>query len=162
MMKIFDNCGSGMKWYFLLIILFVLLNACASGPAMKVRISDGRSDYSIYRDGELVCTRSDSCEFSTPVENESMYIQVCRNNVIYGGVRVYRESGTSLPSRGVEKWMRSTHPSDAFELVTGMFTLPVFFLTPSKIAGQFPAEVVLTVGPKDSVQANFPWEKPIQ
>jgi hypothetical protein len=150
-----------MKLTVLLFALFCLLVGCA-GPAMRVRVSDGRSDYSVYRNGVEVCTQTDSCEFSTPISDESFYLQVRRNGVIYGGTRIYREGGAQLSDRSVENWMRSTRPTNAYEVTTNVLTLPIFDLKPSKIPGQFPDEVVLTIGPKDSLQANYPWDKPMK
>lgn len=84
-----------MKRFCLLFVLFGALVGCY-GPTMKVRVSDERSDYSIYCNGVQVCDRSDSCEFPTLWSDEVFYLQVRRNNVIYAfrNTRVFpRRSG---------------------------------------------------------------------
>jgi len=151
-----------MKRFCLLFVLFGALVGCY-GPTMKVRVSDGRSDYSIYCNGVQVCDRSDSCEFPTLWSDEVFYLQVRRNNVIYGGLNIYREDGTAQPQRRADYVMRHTYASgDLLATTKDVFTLSLLLSTPSKTPGYFPAEVVLSVGPKDSLQANYPWDKPIK
>jgi len=151
-----------MKRSCLLFVLLCVLVGCY-GPAMKVRVADGRSDYSIYCNGVQVCDRSDSCEFPTPLSDKGFHLQVRRNNVVYGGVNIYREGGTARPQHGADHLMKAAHaPGDLLKTMNNAFILSVFSTTPSETPGHYPAEVVLSVGPKDSLQANYPWDKPMK
>ena len=82
------------------LVLFVLSLLLAGCMGMKVRVSDGRADYSIYKNGSLACSRSDNCEVFP--SGDAVYLEARRNNVVYSGMAVYREcrsyDGASGPS----------------------------------------------------------------
>ena len=125
---------------------------------MKVRVSDGRADYSIYKNGSLACSRSDNCEVYVS-GGDVMYLDARRNNVVYGGMVVYRQcnsyEGASGPS--------SVSPTEgvlAFSVLSA-FSLASWAATVGDCRGYFPLEVEIPIGPRDSLQANYSWEKPI-
>lgn len=142
-----------------IIVLFALLLLLVGCMGMKVRVSDGRSDYAIYKNGSLACSRSDSCEVYT--SGDAMYLEARRNNVVYSGMAVYREcrsyDGASGPS--------SISPTNDFLTVSvlGTVSFASWAATAGDCRGYFPLEVVIPVDLKDSLQAkNFPWDKPIK
>lgn len=142
-----------------IIVLFALLLLLVGCMGMKVRVSDGRSDYAIYKNGSLACSRSDSCEVYT--SGDAMYLEARRNNVVYSGMAVYREcysyEGASGPS--------SISQTNNFLTVSvlGTVSFASWAATAGDCRGYFPLEVVIPVDLKDSLQAkNFPWDKPIK
>ena len=142
-----------------IIVLFALLLLLVGCMGMKVRVSDGRSDYAIYKNGSLACSRSDSCEVYT--SGDAMYLEARRNNVVYSGMAVYREcrsyDGASGPS--------SISPTNDFLTVSvlGTVSFASWAATAGDCRGYFPLEVVIPVDLKDSLRAkNFPWDKPIK
>ena len=142
-----------------IIVLFALLLLLVGCMGMKVRVSDGRSDYAIYKNGSLACSRSDSCEVYT--SGDAMYLEARRNNVVYSGMAVYREcrsyDGASGPS--------SISPTNDFLTVSvlGTVSFASWAATAGDCRGYFPLEVVIPVDLKDSLQAkNYPWDKPIK
>lgn len=156
--------------YCLLLILSLLFVGCMSA-SIAVRVADGRDDYSIYCDGKLACATSDNCVVKTMTNDDHVYLQVVKNGIIYGGVNVYREGNTSVSKSSLSGWdppSPSGHGlrvlGDALTLFP-LYTLTYFALTPSndyKVYGEFPKEIVLHVGPKDSSLVNYPWDQPIK
>ena len=142
-----------------ILVLFALLLLLVGCMGMNVRVSDGRSDYAIYKNGSLACSRSDSCEVYT--SGDAMYLEARRNNVVYSGMAVYREcrsyDGASGPS--------SISPTNDFLTVSvlGTVSFASWAATAGDCRGYFPLEVVIPVDLKDSLQAkNYPWDKPIK
>ena len=140
------------------LVLFVLSLLLVGCMGMKVRVSDGRADYSIYKNGSLACSRSDNCEVFP--SGDAVYLEARRNNVVYSGMAVYREcrsyDGASGPS--------SISPTNDFLTVSvlGTVSLASWAATAGDCRGYFPREVEIPIGPRDSLQANYPWEKPIK
>ena len=140
------------------LVLFVLSLSLAGCMGMKVRVSDGSGDYSIYKNGSLACSRSDNCEVFP--SGDAVYLEARRNNVVYSGMAVYREcrsyDGASGPS--------PISPTNDFLTVSvlGTVSFASWAATAGDCRGYFPLEVVIPVGLKDSLQAkNYPWDKPI-
>ncbi len=138
---------------------------------MAVRLSDGRDDYSIYCDGKLACATSDNCIVKTMTNDDYVYLLVVRNGIIYGGVNVYREGNTSVSKSSLSGWDPPSPSGHGLQVLGDvltnfpLYTLTYFALTPSndyKVYGEFPKEIVLNVGPRDSSLVNYPWDQPIK
>ena len=140
-----------------ILVLFALLLLLVGCMGMNVRVSDGRSDYAIYKNGSLACSRSDSCEVYT--SGDAMYLEARRNNVVYSGIAVYKVctsyAGASGPSS-----VSPTNDILTFSVLS-VASLASWGATVGDCRGYFPREVVIPVGPRDSLQANYPWDKPI-
>jgi hypothetical protein len=155
---------------YCLLILSLLLVGCVSS-SMMVRVSDGRDDYSIYCDGKLACATSDNCIVKTMTNDDYVYLLVVRNGIIYGGVNVYREGNTSVSKSSLSGWDPPSPSGHGLQVLGDvltnfpLYTLTYFALTPSndyKVYGEFPKEIVLNVGPRDSSLVNYPWDQPIK
>ena len=144
----------GMNRILFLIALLLLLVGCMG---MNVRVSDGRSDYSIYKNGSLACSRSDSCEVYT--SGDAMYLEARRNNVVYAGMVVYKQC-TSYEGASGPSSVAPTNDIFAFSVLSTL-SLASWGATVGDCRGYFPSDVVIPIGPRDSLQANYPWEKPI-
>ena len=156
--------------YCLLLILSLLFVGCMSA-SIAVRVADGRDDYSIYCDGKLACATSDNCVVKTMTNDDHVYLQVRKNGVIYGGVNVYREGNTSVSKSSLSGWDPPSPSGHGLQVLGDvltnfpLYTLTYFALTPSndyKVYGEFPKEIVLNVGPRDSSLVNYPWDQPIK
>lgn len=155
---------------YCLLILSLLLVGCVSS-SMVVRVSDGRDDYSIYCDGKLACETSDNCIVTTMTSGDHVYLLVVKNGIIYGGVNVYREGNASASGSALNSWDPPSPSGQGLQVLGDalanfpLYTLTYLALTPSndyKVYGEFPKEVVLNVGPKDSSLVNYPWDQPIK
>ena len=144
----------GMNRVLVLFALSLLLVGCMG---MKVRVSDGSGDYSIYKNGSLSCSRSDSCEVFP--SGDAVYLEARRNNVVYSGIVVYRGCSSYAGASGPS----SVSQTNDILTFSALNTLSVASWAASvgDCRGYFPQEVVIPVGPRDSLQANFPWDKPI-
>jgi len=150
---------------FLFLILFFLVG-CAS--YVKVSVSDGAGDYSIYRNGELVCSASDTCTIETTAEN-GMYLEAKKDGVVYGSTytqRVKKEIDHSDDdkrdwfSNKTKKEIREENERNERTLgVVFALVFPVFLICVD--FGSYPNEVIIPVESPDSQVESYPWDKPI-
>ena len=149
-------------------LLFLMLWFVGCSSYVRVRVSDGAGDYSIYRNGELVCSASDACTIESTAESE-MYLEAKKDNVVYGAAYVHRQKQEIDHSRDDERdWFtgktkkeereeseaRSRSLSFIFAFVFPVFLICIDF-------GKFPSEFVIPVETLDSSVENYPWDQPL-
>lgn len=156
-----------MKKFCFLFVMALWLEGCAS--LVSVRVSDGAGDYSIYRNGELMCVASDTCTIEATA-GSNMYLEAKKDNVVYGAAYVYREKKEIDHSRDNERnwWTGKTKKEEREEFEAGSRNLSVVFALVFPVFlicvdfGKFPNEVVIPVDVPDSSVADYPWDKPMR
>lgn len=156
-----------MRWFCILFVISFWLVGCAS--YVNVSVSDGAGDYSIYRNGELVCASSDACVIESSAKSE-MYLEAKKDGVVYGSTYTFREKTEIDHSHDYERnwWTGKTKKEEREELEAGNRTLGVMFALVFPVFlicvdfGKFPNEVVIPVVEPDSSKANYPWNLPME
>ncbi len=156
-----------MKICCILFVMSLWLVGCAS--YVNVSVSDGGGDYSIYRNGELVCSSSDACTVESTAES-GMYLEAKKDGVVYGSAYAHRVKKEIDHSRDDEyDWSRrktrkqireETEQNERSLSLIFAFVFPFFLVCVD--FGKFPDEVVIPVETPDSAIADFPWDQPIK
>ena len=150
-------------------LLFLMLWFVGCSSYVRVRVSDGAGDYSIYRNGELVCSASDACTIESTAESE-MYLEAKKDNVVYGAAYVHRQKNEIDHSRDDERdWFTGkTKKEEREELEAGNRELAVLFALVFPVFlicvdfGTYPNAVVIPVKEPNSAEANYPWSLPME
>ena len=156
-----------MRFCSVLFVISLWLVGCATN--VNVRVSDGGGDYSIYRNGELMCASSENCTIEGTAESK-MYLEAKKDGVVYGSTYTYRVKKEIDHSHDDERdwWTGKTRKEIREEseknkmVVSFCFALvfPVFWLFTD--SGKFPGEVVIPVETPNSNVVDFPWDQPIE
>ncbi len=164
--KLYFACE--MNRYIVLLALSLFFVGCASSFNMKVSVSDGKEDYSIYCDGELACLTSDDCVIKSSTSEDTIYLEARKNEIIYGSLQVNRGKSTYHFSAGLLRhWPffsdgRGRASTVMTMLILDAIMFPVAVATaviPTKQAGKFPTEVVIPIARKNSAWGN--WDKSV-
>lgn len=156
-----------MRFFCILFVISFWLVGCAS--YMSVSVSDGAGDYSIYRNGELVCSASDACTIENTAESE-MYLEAKKDDVVYGAAYVHRKKKEIDHSHDDERdwWTGKTKKEEREELEAGNRELAVLFALVFPVFlicvdfGAYPNAVVIPVKEPNSAEANYPWSLPME
>ena len=154
---------------YIVLFLSLFFVGCASRYEMRVSVSDGKGDYSIYCDGEQVCPTSDYCRFKSSTSEDAIYLEARKNEIVYGSLWVYRGESSYHFSAGLLRYWpffsdgRGRPGTVMTMLFLDMIALPVAVVTavvPTRESGKFPTEVTIPLIRNDSTWVS-PWDKPM-
>ena len=149
-----------------LFVMMLWLVGCAAH--VNVRVSDGSGDYSIYRNGELMCESSEACSIEASAA-KSMFLEAKKDGVVYGSVYTRREKKEIDHSRDDERdWFTGkTRKEEREEYEQSLKTLSLLFIAVFPVyiflidSGSYPDEVVIPLDAPDSSVEKFPWDQPL-
>ena len=155
-----------MRKFGFLFVMMLWLVGCAS--LVNVRVSDGSGDYSIYRNGELMCESSEACSVEASAA-KSMYLEAKKDGVVYGSTYTRREKKEIDHSRDDERnwYTGKTRKEEREESESSLKSLSLVFIAvfPFFIflidSGSYPNEVVIPLDKPASSVESYPWEQPI-
>ena len=156
-----------MRKLVFLFVMMLWLVGCAAH--VNVRVSDGSGDYSIYRNGELMCESSEACSVEVSAA-KSMYREAKKDGVVYGSTYTRREKKEIDHSRDDERdWFTGkTRKEEREEAEANQKSLSLLFIAVFPVFlllidfGSYPDEVVIPIDVPDSSVVNYPWDKPIR
>jgi hypothetical protein len=149
-----------------LFVMMLWLVGCAAH--VNVRVSDGSGDYSIYRNGELMCESSEACSVEVSAA-KSMYLEAKKDGVVYGSTYIQREKKEIDHSRDDERnwYTGKTRKEEREESEQSLKSLSLLFIAVFPVfifmmdSGSYPNEVVIPLDKPASSVENYPWEQPI-
>ena len=155
-----------MRRFGFLFVMMLWLVGCAAH--VNVRVSDGSGDYSIYRNGELMCESSEACSVEVSAA-KSMYLEAKKDGVVYGSTYTRREKKEIDHSRDDERnwYTGKTRKEEREESEQSLKSLSLLFIAVFPVfifmmdSGSYPNEVVIPLDVPDSSVENFPWGQPI-